>query len=99
MGKESKVFQPLSEVERSDFLAKVNSLITVIEKFKESYALLKVSLEFSEKHNEALQSQVIRLQYIIFILIAEIRSLCEEVSKQSDYAKRHNKMSYGKPEK
>lgn len=53
-------------------------------------------MESSEKCNETLQSQVIRLQDIICTLTDEIRSLREEVSKQSDYTKRHNKMSYGK---
>ena len=43
-----------------------------------------------------MQSQVLRLQEIICTLTSEIRSLREEVSKQSDYTKRHNKHSYGK---
>ncbi|MCE9447333.1 MULTISPECIES: hypothetical protein [Bacteroides] len=43
-----------------------------------------------------MQPQVTCLQDIICTLTDEIRGLCEEVSKQSDYTKRHNKMSYGK---
>lgn len=88
--------QPLSEMERADYLDAINGLTTVIEQFKESYSLLKSLMVASEKRNEALQSQVIPLQDIICTLTDEIRSLREEVSKQSDYTKRHNKMSYGK---
>ena len=83
-------------MECEDYLDTINSLTTVIAQFKKFYSLLKASMESSEKRNEALSSQVIRLQDIICRLTDEIRSLREEVSKQSDYTKRHNKMSYGK---
>ena len=96
LDKESQANQPLSEMERGDYIDKINSLSTAINQFKESYSLQKPSMEASEKHNESLQSQVARLQYIICIITDEIRDLSEEVSKQSDYTKRHNKMSYGK---
>ena len=96
LDKESLTSQPLSEMEREDYIGKINNPTSVIEQFKESYSLLKAAMESSEKRNEALQSQVVRLQETICTLTDEIRSLREEISKQSDYTKRHNKMSYGK---
>ncbi len=88
--------QPLSEMERADYIDRIKSLTGVIEGLKESYSVLQASMESSERRNEALSSQVARLQDIIVRLSDEIRSLREEVSKQLDYTKRHNKMSFGK---
>ena len=81
---------------RENYIDKINSLTTVINQFKEFYSLLKFSMVASEKRNESLQSQVTCFLDIICTLTDEIRGLREEVSMQSDYPRRHNKMSYGK---
>ena len=81
LDKESLTSQPLSEMEREDYIGKINNPTSVIEQFKESYSLLKAAMESSEKRNEALQSQVVRLQETICTLTDEIRSLREEISK------------------
>ncbi|EXZ79190.1 hypothetical protein M115_3863 [Bacteroides fragilis str. 3719 T6] len=39
MDKESQANQPLSEMERGDYIDKINSLSTAINQFKESYSL------------------------------------------------------------
>ena len=53
------MFQPifyiqLYEMKHEDYIDKINSLTTAVNQFKESYSLLKFSLEASEKRNESL---------------------------------------------
>ena len=48
------MFQPifyiqLYEMKHEDYIDKINSLTTAVNQFKESYSLLKFSLEASEK--------------------------------------------------
>lgn len=74
------MFQPifyiqLYEMKHEDYIDKINSLTTAVNQFKESYSLLKFSLEASEKRNESLQFQVTRLQDIICIFTDEISGL------------------------
>ena len=45
-------------MKHEDYIDKINSLTTAVNQFKESYSLLKFSLEASEKRNESLQFQV-----------------------------------------
>ncbi|RGY81536.1 hypothetical protein DXA21_22045, partial [Parabacteroides distasonis] len=49
LDKESLTSQPLSEMEREDYIGKINNPTSVIEQFKESYSLLKAAMESSEK--------------------------------------------------
>ncbi|MFK1741940.1 hypothetical protein ACIXJO_09875 [Bacteroides fragilis] len=62
-------------MKHEDYIDKINSLTTAVNQFKESYSLLKFSLEASEKRNESLQFQVTRLQDIICIFTDEISGL------------------------
>ena len=84
------MFQPifyiqLYEMKHEDYIDKINSLTTAINQFKESYSLLKFSLEASEKRNESLQFQVTRLQDIICIFTDEISGLRVEEFNRISY--------------
>ena len=74
------MFQPifyiqLYEMKHEDYIDKINSLTTAINQFKESYSLLKFSLEASEKRNESLQFQVTRLQDISGLRVEEFNRI------------------------
>ena len=84
------MFQPifyiqLYEMKHEDYIDKINSLTTAVNQFKESYSLLKFSLEASEKRNESLQFQVTRLQDIICIFTDEISGLRVEEFNRISY--------------
>lgn len=90
---EDRANEPLADMERQDYINQINSLRNALEQFKEANSLLRSAMESSNERNEA---QVGRLHEIISGLTDEIRSLRKEVSKQTDYNKRHNKMSFDK---
>lgn len=75
----------LYEMKHEDYIYKINSLTTAVNQFKESYSLLKFSLEASEKRNESLQFQVTRLQDIICIFTDEISGLRVEEFNRISY--------------
>ena len=90
---EDRANEPLADMEREDYINQINSLRNALEQFKEANSLLRSAMDSSNERNE---SQVGRLHEIISGLTDEIRSLRKEVSKQTDYNKRHNKMSFDK---
>lgn len=90
-------------MERQDYINQINSLKETVEQFKETsdqfkemIAVLKQAFTSSERAREQSQKQIEALQCIISNQSKEISLLRKEVSKQTDYNKRHNKMSFGK---
>lgn len=83
-------------MERQDYIDQINSLKETAEQFKEMNAVLKQAFASSEQCREQAQKQIEILQGVISNLSKEISLLRKEVSKQTDYNKRHNKISFGK---
>lgn len=96
LDKEALVSKPLSEMERQDYISQINSLKEALEQFKEMNTLLRKAFISSEQGHEHAHKQNESLQSTISGLSQEIGLLRAEVSKQPDYNKRHNKMSFGK---
>ena len=93
---ESLAQTPLSEMERQDYISQINSLKETTEEFKEMNVVLKQAFTSSEQGRERAQMQIEALQGVISNLSKEIALLRKEVSRQTDYNKRHDKMSFGK---
>lgn len=83
-------------MERQNCIDQINSLKETAEQFKEMNAVLKQAFASSEQGREQAQKRIEILQGVISNLSKEINLLSKEASKQTDYNKRHNKMSFGK---